>query len=321
MTNLLPLKIKTDFFKKVQERNENIKAKDIDSQFNIIINYINSSLVNALNQLIGDTLPGTLDPSKIGANLINVGDGTTKWDFPRGNFLLDNSVNLNKLKQLNIGSIIVTDENSTFTDIAPNSYGLALVSRLNKSPVWQKINNLNINNRTITSEKLAKNTLTESKFAFDISRKYIKKIIKNVFIKENDIDGKYKLAKQSIEKKHFDNSFLPKIFSFTTKEMIPDKAIQMGNNIRINTDNKSLNYKKISPNFKLTNTSFSFQPYTIADNAITSRNIADRTIDLLSYRGSTIKDQKIVKTYVKYFEQGCIGKEQLPIRYQQILGL
>ena len=335
MVNLSPLVFKTNFFEKIQERNQNIKAKDLDNQFNIVTNYINNFLIVALDELIKQTLPGTLDPTKKAANLVNVGNKTTKWDFPNSNYLLDESLNLTKLKKLNLGSIIITDQNSVFTEITPTSPGLAVISRLNQNLMWKKIGNSSIQNRAITEKKIAKNTLTKNKFGFNIAKKRIKKIFNNYIIKDHSIYGGNNdvmpLAQNAIEQKHFDPISLAKLITLTTSDMIKEGSIRVATSNSDYTPKKnikfkrhSIDFKKIDPNLIITG-DYIFPSYdALADNAITSRHISDQSVFLFFYDHyfqNGYLNQTELQSLIQYFKPGCIGAKQLPIEYQRKLEL
>jgi hypothetical protein len=56
-----------------------LKAASLDSQFNMIGEYLNHKVLPILNSLVTDSVPGSANPADANKFLQNIGDGTTKW--------------------------------------------------------------------------------------------------------------------------------------------------------------------------------------------------------------------------------------------------
>jgi len=335
---LNPLIVNKNYFSGVQARGDFIKAGDLDRQFVTISSYINKFIVPTLNQLISSQIPGSNNPVDANKNLINVGDGTTKWDFPKAEYIPDYSLPLNKLVQANVGSILATDNNQIFRPVTPSSTGLALISRVANIPIWQKIvGNRSINDRVITSEKIALGSLKSENFGISFEKSFIKTVIKNQLIASNTIPTK-KIANGAITANVFSQSILNYLCGLNNTQIAlggnaaPDNFITNHKYLNYTPGNASpINYKKIAPDFQITQNLYSmeqgykaFTVQNIADGAISSFNIKEKSLNgvrIFNYSGNSTLPLSIVRPLSELLTDGCIGPENIPARWRQKLGL
>jgi len=335
---LNPLIFDNNYFAKVQARNDFIKAGDFDKQFTTIGSYINQFIVPTLNQLISSQVPGSNNPIDANKNLINVGDGTTKWDFPKAEYIPDYSLSLSKLVQANAGSILATDNNQIFRVVSPNGSGLALTARVQNTPIWKKIvGNESISNRVITSDKIALQGLRSENFGISFERTYIRTVIRNQLIAANTIPSS-KIANGAITANVLSQSMVNYLIG------INNTQIALGGNTAPDnfiTSHKYINYypgaaspvdhTKIIPGFQIWQTLYcgtegykAFTVQNIANGAITSRNIADGSLNgerlFFSPDGKWF-NKRTPRPISQLLADGCIGVQNIPVSWRQKLGL
>lgn len=327
---LNPLIFDNDYFTKVQGRNGFIKAGDFDGQFTTIGTYINQFIVPTLNQLVDSLTPGINNPVDANKNLINVGDGNTKWDFPKAEYIPDYSLSLTKLLQANIGSILATDNNQIFRAVSPARSGLALTARIDNTPVWRQIRGTDsISNRVITGDKIAVGGLSSENFGISFERTYIRTVIQNQLIAVNTIPSS-KIAPQAIGENQLTNNMLAMLRGSNTTAVrlwgntLPDNFIKNVHHIRY-TNVSPVDYTKITPDFGIWQSLYSarrgykaFTAPNIANGAITARNIKNNSLDgnrIFYYRTASVRPTG------QMLAKGCIGIENLPLDYKNKLGL
>jgi hypothetical protein len=335
---LNPLIINKNYFGGVQARGDFIKAGDLDRQFVTISSYINKFIVPTLNQLISSQIPGSNNPVDANKNLINVGDGTTKWDFPKAEYIPDYSLPLNKLVQANVGSILATDNNQIFRVVSPAAGGLALTARVQNTPIWKKIvGNDSISNRVITSEKIALQGLKSENFGVSFERSYIRTVIKNQLIAANTIPSS-KIANGAIKVNVLSQSILNLLSGINNTQVALGGNTAPDNFI---TSHKYINYypgaaspvdhTKIVLGFKIPANLYcategykAFNVGNIAPYAITSRSIANGSLNgerLRSCPTGSLKDQRTARPISQLLADGCIGVNNIPVDWKNKLGL
>ena len=332
---LNPLIINKSYFSGVQARGDFIKAGDLDRQFVTISSYINKFIVPTLNQLISSQIPGSNNPVDANKNLINVGDGTTKWDFPKAEYIPDYSLSLNKLVQANPGSILATDNNQIFRAVSPSSGGLALTARVQNTPIWKKIvGNDSISNRVITSEKIALQGLRPENFGISFERSFIRTIIRNQLIASNTIPAS-KIAAGAITANVFSQSMVNLLSGINNTPValwgntLPDNFITRADHINYYPGVASpIDHTKIVPGFQIPQNLYcamegykAFNVGNIVVGAITNRNIQEKSLDGNRIFAGRKHDRITSRPIGQLLEYGCIGVGQLPPRYRQKLGL
>jgi hypothetical protein len=335
---LNPLIINKNYFGGVQARGDFIKAGDLDRQFVTISSYINKFIVPTLNQLISSQIPGSNNPVDANKNLINVGDGTTKWDFPKAEYIPDYSLSLNKLVQANPGSILATDNNQIFRAVTPASSGLALTARVQNTPIWKKIvGNDSISNRVITSEKIALEGLRSENFGVSFARSFIRTIIRNQLIASNTIPGS-KIANGAITANVFSGSMVNYLCGLNSTQIAlggntaPDNFITSHKYINHYTGAASpIDHTKIVPGFQIWSGLYcaeegskAFSVQNIAPGAITSRNIANGSLDgsrIFSCPSGKWNETRTPRAIAQLLADGCIGVNNIPVEWKQKLGL
>lgn len=344
---LNPLIFDNNYFAKVQARNDFIKAGDFDKQFTTIGSYINQFIVPTLNQLISSQVPGSNNPIDANKNLINVGDGSTKWDFPKAEYIPEYSLSLTKLVQANAGSILATDNNQIFRVVSPSGSGLALTSRVDNTPIWKKIvGNESISNRVITRDKIALNTLIVANFPQEFFKKYISAQITTDKIQAGSI-ASIKIATKAVNSSHLALNILNQLCGLNGSNAIlwgntlPNGFI--GDPSYINhwgSGTAVIDHTKLAPNFYINPISYSkgaghkaFTTVNIADGAISSFNIKEKSLDgrrmitiINTSPPGQLKNLKAVflegaRNPGLMFEDGCVGINELPFDYKAKLGL
>jgi len=139
---------------------EKIQAHDVDSQFNLISDYINKTVKPILDQLSKDTVPGSNNPADAGKYYQNVGDTTTRWSFITSDVFVNNTLSLQKIDKNNAGSILATNTSQELNTVTPTANDQILASRSNDTPIWKKLTGDNISDRGITGASIALNTIT-----------------------------------------------------------------------------------------------------------------------------------------------------------------
>lgn len=344
-----PLIFDNNYFSKVQARNDFIKAGDFDKQFTTIGSYINKSIIPTLNQLISSQTPGSNNPIDANKNLINVGDGTTKWDFPKAEYITDYSLTLTKLIQANVGSILATDNNQIFRPVSPVVGGLALTARVQNTPIWKKIIGTDsIRHRTITRNKIALNTLIANNFPEGFFKKYVSGQITTDKIQPASISSA-KIVAKAVNSSHFAQNMINQLCGLNGSNAIlwentlPDNFIRNPSFINhLGSGIAPIDHTKLIPNFYIDPVSYSrgdgykaFTTVNIADGAITSRNIKPKSLNgsrMISFRKYQSPHPGVMAQLVTYFldgernpgamfEDGCISINELPYYYRQKLGL
>lgn len=335
---LNPLIINKNYFSGVQARGDFIKAGDLDRQFVTISSYINKFIVPTLNQLISSQIPGSNNPIDANKNLINVGDGTTKWDLPKAEYIPDYSLSLNKLVQANSGSIIASDNNMISRAITPASSGLALTSRVNNTPIWKKIaGNDSISNRVITSEKIALEGLRSENFGVSFERSFIRTIIRNQLIASNTIPTS-KIANGAVTANVFNQSMVNYLCGLNNTQIAlggntaPDNFIKSHKYINHYPGVGSpVDHTKIVPGFQIWSGLYcadegskAFNVGNIAAKAITSRCIANNSLAGNRFKYSSDGNWKNLRTprpIGQLLADGCIGVNNIPKAWKNKLGL
>ncbi len=137
-----------------------IQANAVDTQFNLLKDYVNKTVKPILDQLSQDSVPGSNNPADAGKYYKNVGDSTTKWAFITSDVIADNSLALQKLDKNNVGSILAAGRDEAFNAVMPNGQNQTLTSRTTDVPIWKKLTGDNILDRAITGASIALNTIT-----------------------------------------------------------------------------------------------------------------------------------------------------------------
>ena len=121
---------------------------DIDSQFNEIANYLDSTLKPAVDVLVSGAVEGVA--GSIGAFLHNIGDGTTDWQYLNSDKLDNYSIPLDRLIMVNSASVLVTNGDGNLTESTPNNDNEILFSRIGNTPTWQLVTSAHIEPKSLT---------------------------------------------------------------------------------------------------------------------------------------------------------------------------
>ncbi len=139
-----------------------LQAAGVDRQFNDIVSYLNKEVIPTLNTLASAKIPGSINPADANKFLQNVGDYTTRWAAINNDSFADNSLSLDKLSKVNIGSVLAGDSNGSIQSVNPLLDNQCLVSRAGNLPIWKKLNSSNIEDRSITGDSVADGTITNA---------------------------------------------------------------------------------------------------------------------------------------------------------------
>jgi hypothetical protein len=153
----------TAFFQTVRDRNIPITAKELDLEFNNLITHINKKIKPLVEILDNKQIPGIAD--NVGTFLQNVGDGTTRFTRVDSSAILNYSLTLQKLANINPFSVIASDNGSIFRAVTPTANNQMLVGRVEANPTWQLAVAEYFEDNTIPANKIALNTLTANHLA------------------------------------------------------------------------------------------------------------------------------------------------------------
>jgi hypothetical protein len=137
-----------------------IQANAIDSQFNLLSDYVNKNVKPILDQLSSDTVPGSRNLADAGKYYQNIGDGTTKWASITSLVIADNSLTLQKLDKNNAGSILAAGTSGAFNAVTATANNQTLTARTTDVPIWKKLTGDNIADRGVTGISIANQTIT-----------------------------------------------------------------------------------------------------------------------------------------------------------------
>ena len=221
-----------NYFQKLDK----IKSIAIDRQFNGIVSYLNKEVIPTLNTLTSAKIPGSINPADANKFLQNVGDYTTRWAAINNDSFADNSLSLDKLSKVNIGSILAGDSNGSVQSVNPLLDNQCLVSRAGNLPIWKKLNSSNIKARSITGDSVADATITN-----DNLPAYL---IENL-IADNSITGD-KFRDNAINSSKIADSTL------TAQKLSPDLAVNFARGV----------WSNIIPDNYLTTVNQIMKPYT-----------------------------------------------------------
>jgi len=132
-----------------------LNAEDMDFQFNNLVDYLNAKIVPIINNFLQGEFIGVNNPALAGAGLLNVGDGTTKWERINSNIFPDYSIPLNKFTQVAPFSVITTSSNGNWAALPSNLNDNILFSRNARSATWRKVNTGDIADKTLIGGHIA----------------------------------------------------------------------------------------------------------------------------------------------------------------------
>lgn len=143
------------YFQVMRDRAMMINAEDLDLQFNNMVDYLNTKIVPIIENFVQGQFIGVNNPALAGACLLNVGDGTTKWERINSNIFPDYSIPRTKFTRVTPFSIIATTQNRDWTSLPSNLNDSILFSRDGRSPVWRKVNTGDIADKTLIGGHIA----------------------------------------------------------------------------------------------------------------------------------------------------------------------
>lgn len=139
------------FFRK----KDRVNAYDIDTQFNKLVDYLNSDILTFINELIYNQFQGQVNPALQNTFLINKGDVTTYWAKLNNDNFLYNGLSFGKIEEGTTNSILVSNAHGKYEYATPTAPNQTLVSVLNKSPIWGKITGSCFEDRAIEGTHIA----------------------------------------------------------------------------------------------------------------------------------------------------------------------
>lgn len=190
------------FFQDLRDTNSLINAVDYDDQFNQIIDFINDEMIPVVDAIVGGAVPGVIgSPNTF---LHNIGDGNTDFVAINNAAIPDFVLEFSKLaKSVNNCAILATDNTQEFVEVYTANSDLILVSGYADKPGWAKINAGNIEDRTITADKIALNTIKAENM---VPGTLINNLPNNSIIGANFADEAVtnaKIARNSLEIRNF----------------------------------------------------------------------------------------------------------------------
>jgi hypothetical protein len=116
-----------------------IKAGEIDSQFNNIVDFINGSIIPTIYNLTYNQFVGVINPVLQNAFLLNIGDGTTDWGFITIDCFEYNGISLIKIENPPDNSILTSDSDGDYYYLIPTADNQVLRSVLGDTPIFGQI--------------------------------------------------------------------------------------------------------------------------------------------------------------------------------------
>lgn len=133
-----------------------LNAEDMDFQFNNLIDYLNTKIVPIINDFVQGQFIGVNNPVLANACLLNIGDGTTKWQKIDSNIFPDYSIPLSKFAAISPNCIVWAGNDGKFGyNVASNLNDGILFSRTNTTSVWRKVATGDIANKTLIGGHIA----------------------------------------------------------------------------------------------------------------------------------------------------------------------
>lgn len=217
-----------------------IKAEAIDSQFNIISDYLNKQILPILKDLSSDRIPGSVNPADANKFLQNVGDYTTRWGPVNNDSFAVNSLSLDKLVKTNVGGIIATGSNQVFKGVAPTENNQVLVSKENDVPIWKKLSAVNIEDRGIAGNNVADGTITNENLpAYLIETLIADNSITGDKFKDNSITSA-KIANQTLKVDKLSAQLAMDFPSTVWSNIIPNEYLATVDSILEPLDNRKI---------------------------------------------------------------------------------
>lgn len=227
------------YFQVMRDRAMMINVEDLDLQFNNMVDYLNTKIVPIINDFVQGQFIGVNNPALAGAGLLNVGDGTTKWERINSNIFPDYSIPLSKFAPISPNCIVWAANDGRFGyNVASNLNDGILFSRNNSTSVWRKVNTGDIADKTL-------------------------------------IGGHIVLGAIKIE--HLGDGLRQALFA--APRMILNENIAEAQIVENNLQDNSLTAEKIDPTLLVTRqNSISAWNFAWRDNSIENRHIADQVL-------------------------------------------
>lgn len=143
------------YFQNMRDRAMMINAEDLDFQFNNLIDYLNTKIVPIINNFVQGQFIGVNNPALADSCLLNVGDGTTKWQKIDSNIFPDYSIPLSKFTHVAPFSVLTTSSNGDWAALPSNLDDNILFSRNARSATWRKVNTGDIADKTLIGSHIA----------------------------------------------------------------------------------------------------------------------------------------------------------------------
>lgn len=157
------LNINQTFFQLLRNQKKLIEGSDFDNQFSLVVNFLNNTIVNEINQIVVEPLTGIEDFDNY--FLANVGDGTLTFK-PLNDLIIKNTISLNQLQPtLNIGGLLIaTDDGSIDFLVNPNLDFLVLQYQEDVGLIYDQIHRESISDHSITNDHFQKFSLNINHF-------------------------------------------------------------------------------------------------------------------------------------------------------------
>ena len=151
------LKRELSFFRSLRDNKNLIESYDIDSQFELISNYINNVIVEAINDIIPDEFQGVIDNKNY--LLANMSNGLIQWK-QLSEIVKNYSIDFKKIiKPLDQGNVLYVNSNQTLTLSNSAIQDDMVLSIKNSIPIFKLIEEENFDNGAIISEDIKDKTI------------------------------------------------------------------------------------------------------------------------------------------------------------------
>jgi hypothetical protein len=147
------------FFRILRDNKNLIESDHLDSQFKLIVDYINNEIIENINNFIPEIYQGTVGNENY--LLANNGDGTVNWK-QFNEIIQDYSIDLKKIKKPNLKNNVLYINNDQELAISDAVMQDSMVlSMKNFIPVFKLIESENIEDEAIIGDDIADNTIQE----------------------------------------------------------------------------------------------------------------------------------------------------------------
>lgn len=199
------LKHELSFFRILRDNKNLIESYDIDSQFELIVDYINYVIIEAINDIIPEQYQGVQNNENY--LLANNIDGSISWK-PLNNLIKNYSIDLKKIKKpYSKGNILYIDTNQNLALTESAITDNMILSIKSSIPFFKLIEENNIEDEAIIADDIADKTIEKENLSqelIDILNGDVLQDIKESYL-GNDNFNNFSITSNLIKNNTFNN--------------------------------------------------------------------------------------------------------------------